>query len=334
MTWQVTVRYANDEHSRGVIDCVGHASSKLEATIEDEKHAGVFTWSEKKMPVIGDEVAINGNRVSPANQQTFFARINSGTLRDELDQMKAENASLRQYVDQLYRKEQRVFHDHLLRRVSDGKVINISTAVNKSKARENMVADFSKLAEVSLSEKIVLVADAHEARRINLTVQENTRSIEPARQKIGLVHHDCVLHTGDRVQCFADHDVLRDGDLADVVAVDRETKTVSLFLDRHSCAANLVHVSLSEYPSISLGYATTFERAEKLDLYQACIFPDSTNAAPQLVNELNCKRVAIYTDQLTAAVHFGHLLREPVFSRRNEIDRSIDPISQYFQERS
>ena len=50
MTWKVSVRYTDEKHTRGVIDSIGHPTSRLEATIENDKYAGVFTWKKKKMP--------------------------------------------------------------------------------------------------------------------------------------------------------------------------------------------------------------------------------------------------------------------------------------------
>ncbi len=330
MTYQVAVRYINDERTRGIVGNVGHTGSSVAAAVEKDDRLDAFPWFDKRMPTLGEEVKIEGSRVTPLEDRTIFAKWNSTTTRNEVAALKAEKAALVERLQQLSSQEKRVFHEHLLRQVDDGRVVNISCAVNRATAREHMLADFSLLSGVSLTDKIVLVPQHAESQEINRMIQQDIATKEGIIETSGIAHGHCLIHAGDRIQCFRDADPIRDGDLGEVIQIDRDSRTLAVALDRHKCPSQVTIVPLSEYPEIDLGYATVYDRASKLDLYQACVFADSALGA-DLVASLSCKRVAIYSDQITAVREFSNLLREPPF-REPDIDPHADPIVPYLRE--
>ena len=91
---------------------------------------------------------------------------------------------------------------------------------------------------------------------------------------------------------------------------------------RRSCC-----VSLNEYADIDLAYATTYDKAEHMELHQVFVLADSRAPTRQFVESLPAFHVQVYADAVTASKCFpehadGHY-------RCPSADLTADPLGSY-----
>ena len=289
-------------------------------------------------PTVNDQSAeVPDRQVTAYRRPPLLDLLEPIFKRKELAQLRNENEALGKYNDQLQKRqetEDKTVHAHLRRKCSNRQVRDLWIAVNAKTAQENLVADFVRAEQPTFDERIILVADAKNAAHLNWLVQENRVDQETFDPNRGMAHNRCRLYVGDRVRfCRDDAELdVKDGDLGEIIAFQSQQRTLAVALDRREVdASTLVFVALDEYHEIDLGYATTYDQAPKLQLYQAFVLADPQAPTRQLVDSLHCFRVEIHSDKLTACVQFPDIAGEQQFSQ--SVDQKADPLAQYRRDR-
>ena len=196
----------------------------------------------------------------------------------------------------------------------------------------SVVRDYVNAEKPTLAGRIIATADAATAVRLNTRAQDmrlGDGSFDPTQ---GIAHDRILLHVGDRVQ-FGRTDAelgVKDRELGDVVAIFPQFRTIAVAIDERKLpGAEVVLLSLNEYPDIDLAYATTYDRAKHMELHQVFVLADSRAPTRQFVESLPAFHLQVYADAVTASKCFpehadGHY-------RCPSVDLNADPLGAYRQ---
>lgn len=339
--------------------------------LDRSKQTDMFSWPSQFHPRVGDHVTVLAGELFP-ERTGFAAWLNafqrngksSGlenapispservAWREAVENEKAlaevrqDNETLRARIEQLEHVEQQVRanpdirHSYEIERRTDAfQVRTLWTGSDPQDIRETLLADFHQLGRLTWSQRIMLAPDEPTAQHFNRVGQENASERDDYQRFPALVHRDCLFHVGDRVIFQHDEPDLgfRDGDMGQIVHLRKDLRTIVVHLDHvreptGDFVRDAAYVRLHEYEHVGLGYATTYDRAEKLNVAEALVLASHEASCTETVQQLTAKRIHIYCDQLTARQQFSDLLsrQEPAHPT---IDRTADPLGSYLRER-
>ena len=334
----VTVKYQADDPSRRQAEVTGVYQSAEQAAQGTEngpaKKEDLLKWPNHYPPRIGQPVGILDGQIAPSKRPGLIELLDEKVFkRKELAELREKSKALEKHNSKMETRIkdcERIHHAHLCRDRKTYQVTDLWISALPQTAKENLLADYAKAEAPTLHGRIMVVPGSEVMAFCNRLAQENRVGNDSLEATRGMGHSHSLLHRGDRVQ-FArtDNELnVRDGELGEIVELYPEQRTILVAIDdREDRASNMVFVPLREYADVDLGYATTYDRALKHELYQAFVLADQRAPTRQLVDSLAAKQLEIYADRITAAAQFPEIAGKQQMGQA--IDQKADPLIEY-----
>ena len=305
-------------------------AQKLVSDDESDRKLETLEWPNQKPPEVGAAVTVAERQIESERPGGLLSLLEATLNRQEDKQLREKNEALSRLNSQLQSKLQansQTRHVRLNRDTKHRQVRDLWVSATVQGARESIVADYARLEFPMVGSRIMITPDSDTVAHFNRLAQEN-RGHEVWDPTRAIAHNNILLYVGDRVQFNRTDEELgvRGDDLGEVVGLFPGQRTVAVALDRSEMkASDLVFVSLREYDELDLGYATTYDRAGDIDIYEALVL--ATRGSRPLVDSLSATNVAIYADTLTAAIEFPELAGQQELCPK--IDTEADPLAAY-----
>lgn len=331
----VTSTTDNGRYAKARINGIYESEEQALRSIGPERPPNdvVFKWPMLEPPRFAQPVDVHNGQVVPLKHSRLLDALDNALRRDEISHLFQMNDALTKHVSHLEGQLPKKPAVHVNDRDPEPaarQVRDLWLCRGREDAIARIVRDYVNSEKPTLVGRIIAAPDAATVAHLNTQAQQHRLADGNFDPTQGLAHNRVLLHAGDRVQfCRTDNKLgVTDRDLGDVVALFPEFRTIAVALDdRKTPGSDVVLVPLKDYADVDLAYATTYDKAPKMELHQVFVLADSHAPTRQVVDALPGFHVEIYADAITASRFFpeqstGHDLCQSV-------DLTADPLSSY-----